>query len=73
MRSPNEEKKTIATLVTTLFLAVLIIAIGYSLEAWLLGLILSWFSVGLTFWQCFATLTRGRERTKTDNHGKTST
>ena len=23
-------------------------------EAWLLGLILSWFAVQLTFWQCFA-------------------
>ncbi len=54
MRSPNEEKKTIATLVTTLILAVFVILIGYSFEAWLLGLILSWFSVTLTFWQCFA-------------------
>jgi hypothetical protein len=27
---------------------------GLLLEAWLLGLILSWFGVSLTFWQNFA-------------------
>ena len=34
--------------------AILIVATaGLFLEAWLLGLILSWFSVSLTFWQNF--------------------
>jgi len=28
--------------------------LGLAFEAWLLGLILSWFAVQLTFWQCFA-------------------
>lgn len=54
MRSPKDESKSIQELITVLFFAVLIILIGYSFEAWLLGLILSWFSVTLTFWQCFA-------------------
>lgn len=54
MRSPNEEKKTIAMLVTTLVFAAILITLGLAFEAWLLGLILSWFSVSLTFWQCFA-------------------
>ena len=36
-------------------LAVIVIATaGILVEAWLLGLILSWFSVSLTFWQNLA-------------------
>jgi hypothetical protein len=31
-----------------------IVFLFLSFEAWLLGLILSWFAVQLTFWQCFA-------------------
>ena len=31
--------------------AVVIVAASILFEAWLLGLILSWFSVSLTFWQ----------------------
>ena len=28
--------------------------LGLAFEAWLLGLILSWFAIQLSFWQCFA-------------------
>lgn len=28
--------------------------LGIAFQAWLLGLILSWFAIQLTFWQCFA-------------------
>jgi len=34
--------------------ALTIAFLGLAFEAWLLGLILSWFAVQLTFWQCFA-------------------
>ena len=34
--------------------AVIIAFLGLAFEAWLLGLILSWFAVQLSFWQCFA-------------------
>ena len=34
--------------------AILLAFLGLAFEAWLLGLILSWFAVQLTFWQCFA-------------------
>ena len=34
--------------------ALTIALLGLAFEAWLLGLILSWFAVQLTFWQCFA-------------------
>jgi hypothetical protein len=37
-----------------LFVAVVIVTASLFFEAWLLGLILSWFSVSLTFWQNFA-------------------
>ena len=38
-----------------LTVAVLILGfLGLALEAWLLGMILSWFAVYLTFWQNFA-------------------
>lgn len=33
------------------FAAVVIVTASLFFEAWLLGLILSWFSVSLTFWQ----------------------
>ena len=36
------------------FLAVVIVTASILFEAWLLGLILSWFGVYLTFWQNFA-------------------
>ena len=36
------------------FAAVVIVAASILFEAWLLGLILSWFSVSLTFWQNLA-------------------
>jgi hypothetical protein len=36
-----------------LFVAVVIVTASLFFEAWLLGLILSWFSVSLTFWQNF--------------------
>ena len=37
-----------------LFIAVVLVTASLFFEAWLLGLILSWFNVSLTFWQNFA-------------------
>jgi hypothetical protein len=37
-----------------LFVAVVIVTASLFFEAWLLGLILSWFNVSLTFWQNLA-------------------
>ncbi len=37
-----------------LFVAVIIVTASLFFEAWLLGLILSWFGVSLSFWQNFA-------------------
>ena len=45
--------KTSTALGAAFFLIVLATA-GLFFEAWLLGLILSWFGVSLTFWQNFA-------------------
>lgn len=28
--------------------------LGLAFQAWLLGMILSWFAIQFTFWQCFA-------------------
>jgi hypothetical protein len=36
------------------FGVVVLSVVGLFFEAWLLGLILSWFGVSLTFWQNFA-------------------
>jgi hypothetical protein len=36
------------------FGAIVIVVASLFFEAWLLGLILSWFNVSLTFWQNFA-------------------
>ena len=45
--------KTSAT-VAAAFAFIVIATAGIFFEAWLLGLILSWFNVSLTFWQNFA-------------------
>jgi len=37
-----------------LFVVVVIVTVSLFFEAWLLGLILSWFNVSLTFWQNLA-------------------
>jgi hypothetical protein len=37
-----------------LFIAVVLVTASLFFEAWLLGLILSWFNVSLTFWKNFA-------------------
>ena len=42
------------TIVSVTLAAVVIVAVSILFEAWLLGLILSWFSVSLTFWQNLA-------------------
>ena len=34
--------------------AIVLVTVGLLFETWLLGLILSWFGVSLTFWQNFA-------------------
>ena len=36
------------------FFAIVIVVASLFFEAWLLGLILSWFGVSLSFWQNFA-------------------
>jgi hypothetical protein len=41
-------------ILTLAFGAIVLAVAGLFFEAWLLGLILSWFGVSLTFWQNFA-------------------
>jgi hypothetical protein len=43
-----------STAIGIAFGAIVIVTAGLLFEAWLLGLILSWFSVSLTFWQNLA-------------------
>jgi hypothetical protein len=43
-----------STTVGVLVGAIVLVTVGILFEAWLLGLILSWFSVSLTFWQNLA-------------------
>ena len=43
-----------STAVGVVFAAIFIVTASILFEAWLLGLILSWFSVSLTFWQNLA-------------------
>jgi hypothetical protein len=43
-----------STAVGIAFFAVVIVVASLLFEAWLLGLILSWFNVSLTFWQNLA-------------------
>ena len=43
-----------STALGVVFGAVIIVTASILFEAWLLGLILSWFSVSLTFWQNLA-------------------
>jgi hypothetical protein len=43
-----------STAIGVIFGAVVIVTASILFEAWLLGLILSWFSVSLTFWQNLA-------------------
>jgi len=45
--------KTSATALA-LFVVIVLATAGLLFEAWLLGLILSWFGVTLSFWQNFA-------------------
>jgi hypothetical protein len=40
--------------VAAVFAVIVIATAGILIEAWLLGIILSWFSISLTFWQNFA-------------------
>jgi hypothetical protein len=42
------------TALGVVFAAVVIVTASILFEAWLLGLILSWFSISLTFWQNLA-------------------
>jgi hypothetical protein len=42
-----------STALGVVFVAVVIVTASLCLEAWMLGIILSWFSVNLTFWQNF--------------------
>ena len=43
-----------STTIGVAFFAIVIVVASVLFEAWLLGLILSWFGVSLTFWQNFA-------------------
>ena len=43
-----------STIVGVTLAAVVIVAASILFEAWLLGVILSWFNVSLTFWQNLA-------------------
>lgn len=43
-----------STLAGLTFVVIVLVVAGLFFEAWLLGLILSWFGVVLTFWQNFA-------------------
>jgi hypothetical protein len=43
-----------STALGVVFGAIVIVVASVCFEAWLLGLILSWFSVSLTFWQNLA-------------------
>jgi hypothetical protein len=43
-----------STALGAVFVVVFLAVVGLFFEAWLLGLILSWFGVTLTFWQNFA-------------------
>ncbi len=40
-----------STAIGVAFGVLVLIVAGLSLEAWILGIILSWFNVSLTFWQ----------------------
>lgn len=46
--------KSLPWLLGTVAGVIVVASLGLAFEAWLLGLILSWFAVQLTFWQCFA-------------------
>jgi len=43
-----------STTLAAVFVVIVLATAGLVFEAWLLGLILSWFNVSLTFWQNFA-------------------
>ena len=43
-----------STAIAAVFVVIVIATAGIFFEAWLLGVILSWFSVSLTFWQNLA-------------------
>jgi len=43
-----------STALGVVFFAIIIVVASVLFEAWLLGLILSWFNVSLTFWQNLA-------------------
>ena len=43
-----------STVLGVVFGVIVLAIVGLLFEAWLLGLILSWFNVSLTFWQNFA-------------------
>jgi len=54
MTRRNFSDKSLAELLGIMVGIITITFLFLSFEAWLLGLILSWFAVQLTFWQCFA-------------------
>ena len=42
-----------STALSAVFVVIVLATAGLLFEAWLLGVILSWFNVSLTFWQNF--------------------
>ena len=43
-----------STTLAAVFVVIVLATVGILFEAWLLGVILSWFGVSLTFWQNLA-------------------
>jgi hypothetical protein len=43
-----------STTLSAVFVVLVLVTAGLVFEAWLLGMILSWFNVSLTFWQNLA-------------------
>jgi hypothetical protein len=43
-----------STAIGVIFAAIVLVTVSILFEAWLLGMILSWFNISLTFWQNLA-------------------
>jgi uncharacterized membrane protein len=48
----NDKSKSYLVGATVGLLAIAFLALAF--QSWLLGLILSWFGINFSFWQCFA-------------------
>lgn len=50
----NDNDKSWPFIIGTLAGVLIVAFLSLTFQSWLLGLILSWFGVNFTFWQCFA-------------------